>query len=212
MSAAASLMLAQGKGAVVISDHDVLADIFTERDVSLRVVATGLASKKTALSQVMTRYPITIDASDTALQALANMHIRNFRHFPVMNNVQLIDIVLLKDIYACANAQLEQELGQMGSNFNLCETILSRLVGSQRLVTFGSGTTVLEAAQAMAERDIGSVLIVDDGKLTCIFIERDVSLRVVAGGLDTQTAILRQVMTADPTKVGPTKSAAMSWT
>jgi len=43
------LMLAQGKGAVVISDHDVLAGIFTERDVSLRVVAGGLDTQTAIL-------------------------------------------------------------------------------------------------------------------------------------------------------------------
>ena len=41
---AALLMQARSKGAVLVADKDVLVGIFTERDVTLRVVVAGLKS------------------------------------------------------------------------------------------------------------------------------------------------------------------------
>ena len=197
------MMQTQGKGAVLVADNNGLAGIFTERDVSLRVVAAGLDPQTTVLKQVMTANPVTIDTSDTPLQALATMHAGNFRHLPIMKDESLVDIISLRDIYMGANTQLVHEIDQLGSDLNLGETVLSRVVGSQRLVTFGLGTTVLEAAKKMAERDIGSVLIVELDELIGIFTERDVSLRVVATGLDPQTTTLSQVLTPNPTTIAP---------
>jgi len=199
----ASMMKARGKGAVLVTEQEALVGIFTERDVSLRVVAAGLAAEQTPLSRVMTSNPVIIEASDTALQALARMHAGRFRHLPVMDGGRLINIVSLRDIYACASTQLEQELSHLKTDNGLRRTVLSYMAGSGRLVTCGTSTTVLEAAKSMAERDIGSVLIVEKDELTGIFTERDVSLRVVAGGLDPRTTVLGQVMTANPKTTGP---------
>ena len=122
-----------------------------------------------------------------------------------MDGGRLVNIISLRDIYACANIQLEQELSHLKAAAGFRRTVLSSMAGSERLVTFGAGATVLEAAKAMAERVIGSVLIVKQDELTGIFTERDVSLRVVAGGLDPQTTILGQVMTANPKTIGPNR-------
>ena len=203
---AASMMRTQNRGAVLVCDKNILAGIFTERDVSLRVVAAALDPEQTALFQVMTGDPITIEASDTALQALEKMHAGNFRHLPVMEGDHLIDIVSLRDIYACANTQLEQELSRLKADIDLRGTVLSRMVGGERLVTFGAGTTVLEAAKSMAEREIGSVLVVDKDDLTGIFTERDVSLRVVAAGLNPLTTTLGEVMTTGPITTTPNQA------
>ncbi|NQU56937.1 MAG: CBS domain-containing protein, partial [Rhodospirillales bacterium] len=200
---AALMMKERGKGAVVVTDQDALVGIFTEQDVSLRVVAIGLQADQTSLGDVMTRKPVTIEASDTTLQALGKMHIGKFRHLPVMDDGHLINMVSLRDIYSCANTQLELELGHLRAEVDLRQTVVSHMIGGERLVTFGSDATVLEAAKAMAERIIGSVLITKNNELSGIFTERDVSLRVVASGLDPQSATLGQVMTANPETIGP---------
>lgn len=58
--------------------------------------------------------------------------------------------------------------------------------------------TVLEAAQLMTSRSIGSVLVEEHGTLAGIFTERDVLRRVVAKTLDPATTPLRTVMTGQP--------------
>ncbi len=56
-------------------------------------------------------------------------------------------------------------------------------------------STVLEAAQLMNERHIGSVVVINRGRLSGIFTERDVLRRVVADQLDPATTTLKEVMT-----------------
>lgn len=64
--------------------------------------------------------------------------------------------------------------------------------------TVASSTSVLDAAQLMTSRSIGSVLVVDDGALVGIFTERDVLRRVVAEVRDPASTPVRDVMTGLP--------------
>lgn len=64
--------------------------------------------------------------------------------------------------------------------------------------------TVTQAAEEMRRRKVGSVLVLDGGRLAGIFTERDVLWRVVAAGLDPKTTLLDKVMTRDPITIEPT--------
>jgi len=55
--------------------------------------------------------------------------------------------------------------------------------------------TVLEAAQLMNERHIGSLLVLDGNELQGIFTERDVMRRVVAAQRDPKSTAIGEVMT-----------------
>jgi len=66
-------------------------------------------------------------------------------------------------------------------------------------LTFGPGSTVLEAAKAMAEKNYGSVIVVDDDdKVTGVVTERDVMNKLVVKGLDANSTKLSQIMTREP--------------
>ncbi|MEM8852197.1 MAG: DUF294 nucleotidyltransferase-like domain-containing protein [Pseudomonadota bacterium] len=69
-------------------------------------------------------------------------------------------------------------------------------------VTLGPDTTVTEAAKTLQERKISSVLIVEGGDLVGILTVRDISNRVVAGGLDPSVSV-KDVMTAAPVTLPP---------
>lgn len=77
----------------------------------------------------------------------------------------------------------------------------------QALTTFSADVTVRQAAKVMAERHIGAVLIMGNGKLEGIFTERDVLNRVVAPGKDPETVKIGEVMTRNPDTVSPDASA-----
>ena len=81
--------------------------------------------------------------------------------------------------------------------------VVPDIVDQQRIELLPAGTTVREAARNMAERHIGAVLIGEAGRLTGIFTERDLLIRVVARGLDPDTTRLQEVMTPDPKVVAP---------
>ena len=76
---------------------------------------------------------------------------------------------------------------------DIVRDILARK-GSE-IVSVAPTDTVLKAARLMNDRGIGSVLVLDGGKLAGIFTERDVLRRVVAEQRDPSTALVRDVMT-----------------
>lgn len=69
---------------------------------------------------------------------------------------------------------------------------------SQRPLVIGTPTmTVYDAAVAMREKGVGSVVVEEQGCLAGIFTERDLLNRVVAAGKDPEKTTLADVMTCD---------------
>jgi CBS domain-containing protein len=76
----------------------------------------------------------------------------------------------------------------------------------KKLVTAAPDATVTQAAKLMAKRNVGAVMVVEDGRLIGIFTERDAVFRVIAKGRDAQTTPLADVMTDAPQTVDPDKT------
>jgi CBS domain-containing protein len=72
---------------------------------------------------------------------------------------------------------------------------------SRNLLTVGPRLPLGEVAQRMVSRDVGAVLVIDDGRLVGILTERDV-LRAVAGGIGDDT-VVADWMTRDPETMAP---------
>jgi CBS domain-containing protein len=66
----------------------------------------------------------------------------------------------------------------------------------REVISVHSADTVMRAASLMNERNIGGVVVLDDGQLAGIFTERDVLRRVVAQGRDPATTPVRAVMSS----------------
>jgi CBS domain-containing protein len=69
------------------------------------------------------------------------------------------------------------------------------------LLTVEAGLPVVAAVQRMAERNVGAVLVLEDGRLAGIMTERDV-LRALASGL-RDDAVVGDHMTAHPDTIAP---------
>jgi CBS domain-containing protein len=82
----------------------------------------------------------------------------------------------------------------------------------RKFVTALPKTTVREASQLMAKKQVGAVLVVEEGRLLGIFSERDVVFRVVAVGLDPATTPLAQVMTQEPKTIKPNNTFGYAMT
>jgi len=63
-------------------------------------------------------------------------------------------------------------------------------------------TTAQEAARLMKSEDVGALPIVEDGRLTCVVTDRDLTIRGVAEGLAAETPVSelasKNVVTIDP--------------
>ncbi len=65
------------------------------------------------------------------------------------------------------------------------------------LFSVTSDTTVYNALVEMANKNIGAVLVIDEGKLSGIFSERDYARKIVLKGLHSDDTLVKDVMTAN---------------
>jgi CBS domain-containing protein len=64
--------------------------------------------------------------------------------------------------------------------------------------TVESGATVAEAAREMRDGDVGSVVVIENGKVAGIITDRDIAVRVVARGLDPDATRVGEAATMPP--------------
>lgn len=67
-------------------------------------------------------------------------------------------------------------------------------------------TTVLNALQLMAEKNIGSVIVMKDGKYLGIMTERDYSRKVILKGKNSTDTKVTEIMSTDLPSVNPSDS------
>ena len=77
------------------------------------------------------------------------------------------------------------------------------LIKNQETYRADVNQSVFEVAQAMVERNIGAVPVLQDGLLVGIFSERDLMKRVVVESRDPKVTRLFEVMTEEPLTVSP---------
>ncbi len=72
--------------------------------------------------------------------------------------------------------------------------------------SIGSEATVYDALALMAEKGVGALVVIDDGKLVGIFTERDNARKVDLEGRCSQKASVSQVMSVDICYITPQTS------
>ena len=63
--------------------------------------------------------------------------------------------------------------------------------------------TAYEALELMAEKDIGALPVIDEGRLVGIFSERDYARKVILRGKSSKTTTVAELMSGTPVTVGP---------
>ena len=71
------------------------------------------------------------------------------------------------------------------------------------VVAVPEDATIVEAAQAMMDRNVGMVAVLDGDRLAGLFSERDVVRRVVAVGRDPSATPVSEVVTTDIVTASP---------
>jgi CBS domain-containing protein len=82
------------------------------------------------------------------------------------------------------------------------KTVMKR----ESLLTAPPDTLVCKAAELMAARKVGAMMVVESDQLVGIFTERDALFSVMARGRDPKTTRLSEVMTHSPQTIDPEKS------
>jgi len=96
---AAQLMEREGVGAIPVCENGRLEGIVTDRDIAVRVVASGKDPRQTRIADVMTRDPECVKADEPIDRALEMMESRQVRRIPVIDGAgKLVGIIAQADI------------------------------------------------------------------------------------------------------------------
>lgn len=150
---AAQLMTEQSVSSLVIVEGDApgaaMVGILTDRDLRTRVLAAGLESS-TAVSQVMTPEPFTVQADDSVFDAMLCMLRHNIHHLPVVQRRRPIGLINLSDII---RYESQSSLYLVNSIFNQPD-----VAGLQSLLADLRGTFVRMVNEQATAHMVGSAM------------------------------------------------------
>jgi len=116
----------------------------------------------------MSREVVTLTPETTAAEALKLCRERGIRHLPVMQDDRLVGMVSDRDLRSATPA-----LGDPARAAALEEIVVSGVM-SREVATAHPEDPIEMAANAMRERGIGSLPVVEDGRLVGIITSSDV--------------------------------------
>ncbi len=110
---ALTLMNENNVGAVLVQIEDYLVGILSERDYMRKVILDIHASKKTKVSEVMTRDLVTVTPEDTIVHCIALTKKHHVRHLPVVQEGKAVGMISLRDLFLDA---IEEKVGVVGED------------------------------------------------------------------------------------------------
>jgi len=165
---------------IAVTDGERAVGILTERDV-LKAVAAGYEEFAGAtVAERMSSPVISVRPDLPALAASALMESRGIKRLLVVLGERLVGVV--------TQTNITQSLISMCRFKNIAELMTSEVV------TVSATTTVTEAAQLMASRNISCVVLLHRGEAAGIVTEKDILQRVVACGEDPTTTPVAEIM------------------
>jgi CBS domain-containing protein len=82
-------------------------------------------------------------------------------------------------------------------------TTMLRDIMSPAPACMAPADTVSAAAKVMAERGVGTVVVLIDGQLSGLLTDRDITVRVLAENRDPQTTRIGEICSTDVAVLGP---------
>jgi CBS domain-containing protein len=127
------------------------------------------------VSDLMSRNVVTIGESDSCLEAVARMHGARVRHLPVVNAVgTLLGLVTDRDLrHHLFAPRVLKEVGTIAVDILLKAVPVSEVMSSP-VMSVPANADIVEAARIMLEDKVGSLPVVDGGRVVGIVTETDV--------------------------------------
>jgi CBS domain-containing protein len=86
-------------------------------------------------------------------------------------------------------------------------TIRQILANKRDVFSVSPETSVYDALEAMAARNVGALLVLERGELVGIFSERDYARKVVLAGKSSKESEVREIMTTKVVTMDPDRTA-----
>ena len=98
-------------GAILVVERQRLVGVFTERD--LLTLIEKLCDKdllRQPIARFMTKRPITVNFDESFNAVYMKMRVNNIRHLPVLNGLEIVGIVSLRDLAEFYEKRIESDL------------------------------------------------------------------------------------------------------
>jgi acetoin utilization protein AcuB len=135
------------------------------------------------VSDLMSRDVATVGVADSCQEAVARMVRRKIRHLPVVErDGRLVGVVTDRDLrHRLFEPRVMKEIGTVSVD-QILKTVPVKDIMSAPVVTVGPQDELETAARVMLEDKVGSLPVVENGRVV---------------GIITETDLLRQIVRAD---------------
>jgi CBS domain-containing protein len=168
--------------------HSIVG-IVTELDIVRKVIAEGVNASQTTVAQIMAKPLLTIAPDQPLLDASHVMETNHVRHLCVAEGGSIVGLVSVRDLVMYF---VDAEAGPVRELDNVYRP-LSVLMRTS-IETIDQGETLEAAARRMAEKDVGSLLVSQTGKLVGIVTESDMVRKALAYNLDPRLIRIGSLM------------------
>jgi len=198
---AAERMDRERVGSLVVVEEGRPVGILTDRDVALRVVAKNLHPRTTRVGDVVGGQVLTVSEDLPLKEASAEMRRHGVRRMPVVNPSGRVvgmlaadDLVRIisRELTALADVAMEQVPVEERSRPECWRSVEHY---TRDVTTAPLAAPVREVAERMRDESIGSMVVEDeDGKPCGIVTDRDLTVLVVARGLNPEATPVSDIM------------------
>lgn len=196
--AAAERMRGQHIGSLLVGSTETQghpssrSGIVTESDLIRKSLAKGMDPSLSAVDQIMTSPLLTIAPDRPMLDASHSMEMNQARYLGVSDKDAIIGILSMRDL---ARYFVDSEGGpirDLDGAYRPLGLLMRSLI--EAVETIASERTVLEAAQTMAEKEIGSLFVTQAEEIVGIVTETDLVRKVIADHLPASSTSIKSVM------------------
>ena len=163
--------------------------IVTETDLIRKGFAKEMDTSLARVDRIMTSPLLTITPDRPMLDASHLMETNHVRYLCVSDKDEIVGIISVRDL---VRYFVDSEGGPIRDLDNVYRP-LSVLMRT-RMETIASERTVLDAAQTMTEKRIGSLIVLEAGEMVGIVTETDVVRKVIATNLPASGTRVGAVM------------------
>jgi CBS domain-containing protein len=168
--------------------------IVTETDLIQKVLAKEIDPSLALVDQIMTSPLLTIAQDRPMLDASHLMETNHIRHLCVSDEKEIVGVISVRDL---VRYFIDSEGGPIRDLDNVFRPLsVLRVLMQATMETIASERTVLEAARKMVEERIGSLLVLEAGKMIGIVTETDMIRKVIAADLPARSTSVGAVMNA----------------
>ena len=192
---AADLMAEKRIGCLVVqgdgpdADQQPIVGLVSETDLVRKVMAANQPDPATPVTQIMSSSLHTIETHRSMLDASHVMEQYGVRHLCVAENEEIVGMISIRDL---VRYFVYAESGPIRELDNVYRP-LSVLMQTS-IETIDHAAPIQQAAQQMATKKVGALLVQQDGEMKGMVTERDLVQKVLSEEKDANATIVKTVM------------------